>query len=116
MAKLKVTGKIGKTSVRAVFSALSLLVAQLSAPFQCPVYCHALMSLGLLKPVTSLVCLTEPRDVLATPTKALQCGPAPYNSCLAFAEQSLGLGAGRLLYVMAQANLGLTTAAAWGLG
>lgn len=34
----------------------------------------------------------------------------------AFAEQSLGLGAGRLLYVMAQANLGLTTAAAWGLG
>lgn len=82
MAKLKVTGKIGKTSVRAVFSALSLLVAQLSAPFQCPVYCHALMSLGLLKPVTSLVCLTEPRDVLATPTKTLGCGPAPYNSCL----------------------------------
>lgn len=98
------------------FSALSSLVTQLSVPFQCPVYCHALMGLGLLKPVTSLVCLTEPRDILAIPCKTLRCGPTPFNSCLAFAEQSLGLGAGRLLYIMAQANLGLTTATAWGLG
>lgn len=48
------------------FSALSFPVAQVSAPSQCPVYCHDFLGLGLLKPVTSLICLTEPRDFLAT--------------------------------------------------
>lgn len=73
------------------FSALSFPVAQVSASSRCSVSCHDFLGLWLLKPITSLICLTEPRDFLATPTKTLRFGPALNTSCLAFAEQSLGL-------------------------